>query len=169
MRHVYTTGFTLIELLLYIVIISVLLGALSAFFGLTLDARVKNETINEVDQQGNFVLDTIAQTVRNATSISAPAPGASSNTLSVIVPSGGLSPTVFSPNGSAVSMAEGTNPANNITSSLMTVNNLTFKNISRPGTSGIVQISFTILRVNPSGRNEYDYSKTFTTSVAIRP
>lgn len=169
MNHKNPAGFTLIELLLYIVIISILLGAITAFFGMSLDARVKNETINEVDQQGAFALDTISQTVRNATAITAPAVGATGSTLSVTVPTGGLSPTVFSLNSGIISMTEGANPANNLTSNLMNTSSLTFKNVSRPSTPGIVQISLTISRKNPSGRNEYDYTKTFTTSVAVRP
>lgn len=162
-------GFTLIELLLYIVIVSVLLGGLSLFFGLSVDSRVKNETINEVDQQGTFVLDKITQTMRNATGITAPAAGTTGNSITLSVPTGGLSPTVFAINSGVLTMTEGANPAVNLTSSLMTISGLTVKNLTRAGTPGVAQVSFTVARANPSGRNEYDYSKTFTTSVAIRP
>jgi len=91
-------AFTLIELLLYTAIIGVLLLAAVGFFGLAVDARVKNQTISEVNQQGQAVMDNILQTIRNATDVSSPAIGTSGNALSVTVPTGSLSPTVFSTN-----------------------------------------------------------------------
>ncbi len=94
-RH---AGYTLIELLLYMAIVSVLLSSVVTFFGVTVDARVKNETINEVNEQGAGAMDYITQTIRNATSITTPAAGANSASLTLVVPTGSLSPTVFDAN-----------------------------------------------------------------------
>lgn len=88
-------GYTLIELLLYVAIVGVLLAAVTTFFGSTVDARVKNQTINEVNEQATQLMDSITQTVHNATSISSPAAGASGSSLTLVVPTGSLSPTVF--------------------------------------------------------------------------
>lgn len=161
-------GYTLLELLLYITIVSTLLLAVTAFFGMNAETRIKNQTISEVDQQGTFALNYIAQTLRNATLISAPAIGTSASQITVTVPTASLSPTVFSLSDTTLQVKEGSAAAIPLTSSTVQVSDLTFKNLSRSSTNEIVQISFTLNRVNASGRNEFDYQKTFTTSAALR-
>jgi len=167
MRRSRQQGYTLIELLLYIAILGILLPSVVAFMGLAVDVRVKNQSIAEVDSQGMAAMDYITQTIRNASSISAPSAAASGSSLTLIVPTGTLSPTVFSLNGTALQVKEGSAAAIALTSSDITISNLTFTNLSRSGTNGIVQISFTVSRTNPGGRNEYDYSKTFITSAEV--
>jgi type II secretory pathway pseudopilin PulG len=88
-------GFTLIELLLYIAIVGTLLVAIMGFFALSVDSRVKNQTISEVDQQGAAVMDAITQSVRNASAITAPNTGASAASLNLAMPIAGVNPTVF--------------------------------------------------------------------------
>jgi type II secretory pathway pseudopilin PulG len=55
-----------------------------------------------------------------------------------------------------------------LTNSKVKLSGLTFTNLSRTGTPGIVQISFTLSRFNPSSKNEYDYQKTFTGSAEVQ-
>ncbi len=103
MGHIHTAvekGYTLIELLLYIVLLGILLGATTTYFGAILDARVKNQSISEVDQQGAAAMEYITQTIRNADSITSPTAGATANSLTLAVPTGALSPTIFSNDGS---------------------------------------------------------------------
>lgn len=162
------SGYTLIELLLYVVIIGSLLGAVVSFFGTVTEARVKNQTVAEVNDQGTAAMDYITQTIRGATSISAPATGGvAATSLTLVVPTGALSPTVFSLSGTTLQVKEGVDPAVALTSGDMQISNLSFKNLTRPGTSGVVQVSFTIARTNPNNRNEFDYQKTFTGSAEV--
>jgi hypothetical protein len=112
-------------------------------------------------------MDNITQTIRNATSITTPAAAGSGASLTLVVPTGTLSPTIFSLNGTALQVKEGTGANVALTSSDVQISNLTFKNLTRSGTSGIVQVSFTVTRVNSGGRNELDYQKTFTSSAEI--
>jgi len=328
MRHAARqTGYTLIELLLYISLVGALLISVTTYFATTADARLKNQSIVEVNQQGTAIMEMMSQTIRNATSITSPTTGTSGSSLTVVVPTAALSPTTFGPTGasgtlgyntigtstdsadlnsinatkftaatsgtistlnayiaspldvspnnkgqmaiysgtsspttllassasvtltadawntfpiSTVSVTSGqvywlaynTNAGNNadnnlkfhtgttnqsmfttqtfntwpaswsgtnqsiefsmyanvtgaggggaqvqegagaavtLNNSKVTLSGLTFKNLTRPGTAGIVQISFTVTRTNPNSKNEYDYQKTFTTSVALRP
>lgn len=162
-------GYTLIELLLYVAMIGILLSAVTYFFGAAAEARVKNQTVMEVDSQGTYVMDYIAETVHNATSISAPTIGTSGSSLTLVVPVGSLSPTVFNVASGAMQVKEGTGAAATLTSDDIQITSFTVKNLSRSGTTGIVQVSFTLSRVNASNRSEYDYSRTFTTSVGVRP
>lgn len=163
-----TAGYTLIELLLYITLAGMLLVSLTVFFGMSVDARIKTQSVTEVNQQGASAMSYIQQTVRNATSISAPAAAASAASLTVVVPTASLSPTIFNLSGSILQVKEGTAAAIALTNDDVRVTNLTFTNLSRSGTDGVVRISFTMERTNTAGRNEYSYSKTFTTTVAIR-
>lgn len=161
-------GFTLIELLLYVAIVGSLLIAVSLFMALCLDARVKNQTISEVDQQGNLVMEQITQTIRNASGITSPAAGSSASSLTVTVPTPSFSPTVFSLASGVLQIKEGTGATVSLTNSKVQVTGLTFTNLSASGTNGIVRVSFTLSRVNPNNRNEYDYQKTFITSASLR-
>jgi type II secretory pathway pseudopilin PulG len=163
-----TAGYTLIELLLYISLTGILLVSLAVFFGMSVDARIKTQSVTEVNQQGASAMDYLQQTVRNATSISAPAAAATAASLTVVVPTASLSPTVFNVNGTILQVKEGAAAAIPLTNDDVQITNLTFTNLTRSGTDGAVRISFTVSRTNIGGRNEYDYSKTFTTTVAIR-
>jgi prepilin-type N-terminal cleavage/methylation domain-containing protein len=162
-------GFTLVELLLYVVIIGSLLGALSGFFIMTAQSRLKNQTIAEVDQQGMLAMQTITQAVRNATAITAPVVATSGDSLTVTMPTAGSSPTVFSLSAGALQMKEGTATTIPITGANVTVSGVTFQNLTRSGTYGTVQISFVVTRNNPNNRNEFEYQKTFTTTASVRP
>lgn len=168
-RHALQTGYTLIELLLYIAMVGVLLAAVTAFFGITADARVKNQSMTEVDEQAMYALDMITQVVRNGTSISAPTVGANSPQLTVVVPTASLSPTVFDVSGGILRIKEGTSGVAALTNHKVQVTSFTVTNLTRSGASDVVQISLSLSRVNPSNMNQFDYAKTFTTSVGVRP
>lgn len=163
------SGYTLIELLLYVGLVGMLLGAATMFFGISTEARIKNQTVTEVNEQGAFVLDYIARTVRTSSSISTPTAGSSGNQLTVVVPTASLSPTVFSVSGGVLQVKEGTGTAVALTNSKVQVTSLAATNVTRSGTSGIVRISVTLARLNNAGRNEYDYTRTFTSSIGVRP
>lgn len=170
MNTINTHGFTLIELLLYVTIVGSMLTAVSVFFATTVDARVKTQSIAEVDQQGALVMDYITQTIRNADSVTTPAVADSGATLTLVVPTGSLSPTIFNLDGGGtiLQVKEGAGPVIPLTNSKVAISNLTFRNLTRSGTPGVVQVSFTLERVNTTGRNEYDYEKVFTSTAALR-
>lgn len=161
-------GFTLIELLLYVSIVGSLLIAVSMFFATTVEARIKTQSIMEVDQQGTLVMDYMLQTIRNADSITTPAAAASGSSLTLVVTTGSLSPTIFDLSGTTLQIKEGAAAAIPLTNDKVTVSNLTFTNLSRSGTPGVVRVSFTISRVNTAGRNAYDYQKTFSSTATLR-
>jgi prepilin-type N-terminal cleavage/methylation domain-containing protein len=162
------SGFTLIELLLYIAIVGSLLVAISMFLAVSVDARVKSQSVSEVNKQGTAATEYITQTIRNANTITAPAAAASGSSLTLTVPASGLNPTVFDLSAGVLRVKEGASAAVPLTNGKVQVTNLTFTNLSRSGTNGIVRISLTVSRINPSGKNEYDYHKTFVTSAVLR-
>lgn len=106
--HRKSTGFTLIELLLYVSIVGGILMTLTGFFTLALESRIKNQTIVEVDQHGQAVLDSITQAIRNATSVTSPTTGTSGNSLTLAMPTAGVNPTIFNLSGGSTNMGYAT-------------------------------------------------------------
>lgn len=164
----YKKGFTLIELLLYVSIAALLLLAISAFSATLLSARVKNQTIAEVEQQGAQALAMITQTVRNADSITSPGITAGATSLVLAVTPAASSPTVFDVSAGALRIKQGAGATMPLTNSRVVASNPIFSNMSRINTPGTVRIQFTLAAVNNSGRNEYSFTKTFTGSATLR-
>lgn len=163
------SGFTLIELLLYVSIAATMLLAISILFSVLLSGRVKNQTIAEVNEQGVLAMQIMTQAVRNADSINLPSAGASASTLSLVMPTPAQNPTVFDLTSNVIRTTEGAGSAVPLTNSTrVTVSSLTFQNLSLSGTPGTIRIQFTLTHINPSGRNEYNYNKTFYGSASLR-
>jgi len=161
-------GFTLVELLLYLAIASIMLFTTTLFLQTLLESRVKNQTITEVQAQGLQVMQIMTQTIRNAEAITSPVAGASALSLTLDVVQAGDDPTVFDLSSGTVQIKEGAAAVVPLTNSRVTVSDLNFQNLSRSGTPGTIRISFTLTHINPSGRNEYNFSKTFYASASLR-
>jgi type II secretory pathway pseudopilin PulG len=161
-------GFTLIELMLYISVSAMVLLSLSVFFFTVLNARVKNESMLEVDMQGDAAMRMMLQTIRNAQSITLPVAGDSSGSLTLVVEDAGASPTVFSASETAILITEGVDDPIALTNSHVVVTGFSVQNLSRTGTPGNVRVTFTLSRASDSARNEYDYSRSFTGSASLR-
>lgn len=159
------SGFTLIELLLYIGLLSFMLLGISVFLATLLQSRVKYQTMSEIEQQGAQVMQMMTQSVRNATTISTPLAGASGASLSLAVAAPN-NPTVFDVSGGVLRMTEGVGSPIPLTNSRVTASGVTFYNLSRTGTPGIVRIEFTLTHVNSAGLNEFDYRKSFGASAS---
>lgn len=170
MRFVYknNSGFTLVELLLYVAISSIVLLVASLFMATLLESQVKNQTIAEVNQQGIQVMQNITQTVRNSNVISTPATGASNTSLSINTSLSSTTPTIFDLSGGVIRVKEGVNTVIPLTNNKVIASNLTFFNLSRTGTPGVVKVSFTLSAVNNSNRNEYSFTETFTDSASLK-
>lgn len=161
-------GFTLIELLLYVSIVGAMILTVAAILPLFMQSRVKNQTISEVEQQGTVVMQIITQTVRNAENITGPSTGTTASSVTLDVVTAGLDPTIFDLSGGAIRITEGAGSPVSLTNSRITASDLTFQNLSRTSTPGIIRVQFTLTGVNPEGRQEYNYSRTFYGSASLR-
>jgi len=162
------SGLTLIEFILYVALLSALLLALSGFYSLVLRNRVKAQTIAEVEQSGVQIVQIISQSIRNADAINSPSTGNNATSLSLAVVNAGQNPTIFDLASGVVRIKEGAANTVALSNGRVTVSNLIFYNASRASTPGIVSFQFTVTRLNNSGRNELDFSKTFYASAALR-
>ena len=161
-------GFTLIELLLYVGIASIMLLIISTFLSLLVESRIKNQTIAEVEQQGLQVMEAITQTARNAEGINAPILNGSAPSLSLDVVAPSNDPTLFNFSSGVMYITEGVNPPIALTNARVIASELVFQNLSFAGTPGTIRIQFTLAHVNPAGRNEYSFAKTFVGSATLR-
>ena len=161
-------GFTLIELILYVSVSALVALAATGLILLILQGRVKSQTIAEVEQVGNQVMNLITQTTRNSLRINSPSTGATSSALSLAHPSSTNNPTIFDIASSTIRITEGASLSVPLTSSRILTSSLVFQNLSRANTSGTIKIQFTLIHQNPGGRNEYDYAKTFYGSATVR-
>jgi Tfp pilus assembly protein PilW len=161
-------GFTMVELLLYVGIASVMLVVISVFLTMLVSSRIKNQTIAEVEQQGLQAMQIITQSLRNADDINEPAFGNDAASLSFKTVTTENDPTIFTLVDGAIQIKEGAGAEVPLTNSRVIVSDLSFSNLSRADTPGTVRIRFTVTHLNFSGRNEYDFSKTFIGSASLR-
>ena len=131
-------AFTLIELLLYVAIFAMVAGFFTSILLVTLRVQGTQSGVIEVSTQLNFAMQAIQRNIREATTIVAPASGASASTLQVSGgPTGAVSVTLGTCGAPAISNAicitdaGGTNP---ITTGKITVTTLTFSHYTTPST-----------------------------------
>ncbi len=160
-------GFTLIEILLYVTIASSLIFTLSFFTGTLSEARVKSQTIAEVQEQGMYIAQIMTRVALSSVSINTPVMGASAPSLSLATSDATSNPTVFEIGNGVLYMRQGAGPQIALTNSHVEVSDLSFENLSPADTSGVLKIGYTVSYINP-GRYEYTFSKKFQTAITLR-
>lgn len=161
-------GYTLIELLLYLGIASSLVVALAVFFSTVLQARERNNTIIEIEDQGRQALYRITQTIRNAKSINSPSSGGSSATLSLEMEESTKNPAIFDVAGGVLRLTEGAGSPVALTASRFPVSAITFTNLSRTGTPGTMRVQLILGQTSAAVREEVRYTQTFIGSASLR-
>lgn len=161
-------GFTLIELLLAVGIMSVVLVTLVFFTQSILDAKVKNETIYEVNQQGDLIMERLTRIINDADNIVTPSGGGSGSSLQV-------SNTVGSETSIVVNVAGGVlsyqvNGASFIPmhNDSILVSSIQFSDATISGTWDTIDIEFTLTSSSISEKNIYDYERTWRGTSVIR-
>lgn len=121
-------GFTLVELLIYVAIFIIIAGVFAGIFVVTL--RIQNQQTNllELNNQLNFVMQTIQRMIRESDGIASPTPGTPASSLS-LNRNGAL--TIISLGScdqveNAVCVQEGTEQNLPITTSKISISDLSF-------------------------------------------
>src|SRR5579863_4365355 len=161
-------GFSLLEVIVAVCMVTFVLGAVTTLVIFLTQSRAHNQVVNEVEGQGALLMQAITQTARNASSINSPAIGASGTTLSLAMANSTLNPAIFSLSGGSVFLAQGSGASVALTSPQVVVSNLSFQNLSRAGTPGIVRIQFTVSYASSSTNASYVYSKNFIDAASLR-
>ncbi|MFA5129802.1 MAG: type II secretion system protein [Patescibacteria group bacterium] len=151
-------GFTLIELTIYVGIVAMILVALVFTTNVMYDARARVRTSSIVHENISYAVQRIAAAVREASSVTAPAAGASSTTLQLTMTDATANPTIFRVSSQRIYLQMGTSPSLPITSQEVQITSATFtvSNANPPS-----------VRVEVSGDKtnaQADYSSPFTLS-----
>ncbi|PIP23885.1 MAG: hypothetical protein COX90_03160 [Candidatus Nealsonbacteria bacterium CG_4_10_14_0_2_um_filter_38_17] len=162
-------GFTLIEFLIYSAILGMVLVLAVGFLWNMVFGSIKEASYEEVQENSRFALMKITQEIKRAKAISNPAPGFSSNTLSLSMNNPSFNPTVFDIVDGKLRITIGSSGPYELTSSQVIVNSVQFTNLSYPDTSGIIRIEMTISHINPGNQSEYQASINLNSSVSLSP
>jgi prepilin-type N-terminal cleavage/methylation domain-containing protein len=165
-------GFTLIELLIYVTIFATMIGAVVGLAVVTSAQKVNSQITADVNYQGEATMAMIIQTVHQATSITSPTAGNSGGSLTLVMPTGSVNPTIFALFNDGITnrmrMSEGSTPTNNyLTNGRVSLSGLTFTNMSLSSTKGSVLIKLTLTYRTTSQRQELQFSKSFYGAATI--
>jgi Tfp pilus assembly protein PilW len=160
-------GFTLIELLLYIAIISLVLVFVTGFFWNIASGNIKENSYQEVQQNGRFAMTKITQQIKKAIGINSPTLGSSSNSLSLIMPDSNLNPTILDVSGGKLRITQGASAPIELTTDQVLVNNLQFTNLSYLNTPGTIRVEMTLENLNPAKKTEYQASIDLKTTISL--
>lgn len=162
-------GFTLIELMIYIAIVAGILIVATSFAWNVINSRTKTFVIQEVEQNGRFIIEKISRSALGAQSITAPLVGATGSSLDLIVDDAPLTTVDFILNAESIQMSNDGGPYIDLNSNNVRVTNLDFINLSSADSrTKNIKIRFTLDHVNPENRQEWSYSDTFETTIELR-
>jgi len=161
-------GISLIELILYIGLLIIILSGVSSFFIVISNARIRNQVIMEVEQQGTQIMQEIGKSIRNSKKVNAPTVGNSDDSLSLQTVESNNNPTNFYIDNSKLVIKEGNDSSVELMNDKVNISDLNFENRSTTDTLDSVSFSFVLSYNNPGGRAEYNYSKTFYSSDSTR-
>ncbi|KPJ57113.1 hypothetical protein AMJ49_02320 [Parcubacteria bacterium DG_74_2] len=171
--HPHTTvpqnglGFTLIEFFIYIAILISILALTTGFLWNVVLGNIKENSYQEVQQNGRFSLTKITQEIKKAEGIINPPLGFSTDSLSLEMADSNLNPTIFYLAEGKLTITQGSNPPYPLTSDRVVIKNLKFTNLSYENTPGTIRIEMTIEHSNPTGRIEYQASIDFKLTVSL--
>ncbi len=161
-------GTTLVETIIYVAIFSMIITAFVSFSSSMTSTRLNNQNVLEVNDQGIKAMKIITQTIRNSSQVNSPTIGNTASNLSLVTYTPANNPTVFSVTSGVLYITEGGGSQIALTNNKVVVSNLTFSNLSRPSTSDIVKISFTLASTSTASSPGGTYSFSFNGSAELR-
>lgn len=168
--RVKQSGFTLIELIIYIAIVGAVVTALILFSLSQMQARSKQYALGEVQANGRVAMETMGERIRRAEGINVGGStlGSSPGVLSLVMADAAVNPTVFRVESGQLVMEEGVSPAVSLTTGLVEIRSLVFRELSGGGARGNVGIELIVGYVNPSNDVYYEAEQHLETSVSLR-
>ncbi|MEK7656080.1 MAG: prepilin-type N-terminal cleavage/methylation domain-containing protein [Patescibacteria group bacterium] len=161
-------GFTLVEYLIYIAISATLLLVATNVLFTVLQGKEKLQAIEDVGQNGRYALAAMTQAISNAQSVTAPAYGASSTTLTMQTSSTSTTPTSFFVANGTVNIKEGSSPTTSLMADEVTVRTLRFTNVSGTATSTAIRIEMYVSSTNPEEDPDLAFDEIFRATATVR-
>jgi prepilin-type N-terminal cleavage/methylation domain-containing protein len=166
-RQGFQPGFTLIELLIFLAIFSMVTVVMIPVLYTTIESRMRQQTIELVEDNANQVLQQIERRIRNAERIIAPAMGESGSVLVLQMSSGSINPTIIGVQTGALVVIE-KDIVRKLTSTQVAVLNFVVRNTSPAASTPSVFSSFQISRtihLNPP----HTYTRFYENAAALHP
>lgn len=145
-----------------------LVGSIAVFASNMQSSRLHAQMVLEVNDQGTSIARAIIQAIRSADSINAPLSGTSASSLSLSNTNAALNPIAFTQTGEVLYIVEGAGSPVALSNNKVRVSNLTFNNLSRTATPGVVQFRFTLQNTASTTRAEEQYAVDFYGTASIR-
>jgi hypothetical protein len=161
-------GITLIELVVVISASAVVLLAIFPFFDVLTKYRIKGQIIGEVDRGGHQISSIILQSIRDSNGITEPISGGKGSRLSLSKLNSAKNPTVFDFRDNGIFMREGGGQEVKLNSERVNINSFVFENRTQADSSGLLSMVFNLSYPNPAEKPEFNYSRSFYTSGALR-
>ena len=162
-------GFTLIEILIYITLVAGILITATSFAWNVINSRTKAFAVQEVEQNGRFIMEKIIQSVNQANDITAPAIGLTDSQLELAMKDVLEDPTVFTLDGNTLKMSQAGGLQIELNSSNALVTRLDFTNFSTANNkTKNIKVELTIEHINPENRQEWNYVDSFNTTIELR-
>ncbi len=160
---------SLVEVLLYMALLSGMIFAIGGVVREMFTARNKQQSVIEVENEAMMVMQLLKRDLKDAQSISAPAPGATGNTLTYARTGTPAYNRSYSLNGGVLQQTTTPGSTTLLTSNRVVLSNLSFRRVAVSTTLSVVNVSFTASYSNPGGRNDLSYQRNYATSIVIRP
>lgn len=156
-------GFTLIELLIFAAIFAVVAVSFTAVLISATKVQVRQTAAAEVNQQSQFLLQSIQTFVGQASLIDIPTSTATSS-LKLRTSASSTDPTLIYLSGGVVYLQQGAGAVQALTSSRVNLSNLTFTRLANPPGHDTVSLSF-IMAYNSSS-SQQQFSQGLETAIA---
>lgn len=167
MKHSLRSGFTLMEFLIFLAILGILGSTIIGVLISTQDARIRQRSVAELEQQGASILHTMTRRIRRAERIIDPPAQQSGSMLLLQMASPSEYPTIFTLNGSGqLFMAQAT-AIDALLPPTLHVENLHFFNASTTYGRSLL-LSFELVTTIPLLQPK-EYRKRFETAVTLYP
>jgi len=163
----FRPGVTFIELLLFLGFFALCAGVLMTVLVFSQEARVRQQTIVAVEQEGAQLLQMLSRRIHNAESILGPAEGSSGSILALQLADEEFNPTIITVQSGSVLVVEH-DSARSISPQGLAITSLYFENTSTGAGQQSVRMSFTASRqmALPIGSS---YTRRFSLSAPLFP
>lgn len=155
-------GTSLLETMLFLGILGIISGTIVSVLMATQDARIRQRSVAELEQQGTQILTSLTKVIRRAERIIVPATNNTGAILLLQMAQNDEYPTIVSRVGSGELLLVQRSSTSSLISSNLTVQDLTFRNID----DGNVWLSFKLVTIIPTLSKQI-YSRTFNGTATL--
>jgi type II secretory pathway pseudopilin PulG len=157
------SGTTLLEVILFVGILGIISTTTVAVFMATQDARIRQKSVADLEQQGTQILEKMRKTMRSAEKVLIPLSGETGSLLLMQMAQNREYPTILAQVGQSVVLVQKSGTSALLTSTV-SIKKLVFQNVG----GGNVRMTFDLSTVIPTIEHHV-YSRSFNGTVTLFP